>query len=75
MWLATYKPYGLEVVEHRYGAIRTRLESLAERLGGYLDGTIDDIPELMDERLRFNDAALPDMWFDRQRVATASCIK
>ncbi|KAJ3145721.1 hypothetical protein HDU89_006956 [Geranomyces variabilis] len=32
IWLTTYKPFGMEVVELRYGAIRTRLETLQDRL-------------------------------------------
>ncbi len=46
MWLATYKPFGLEVIEGRYGKLRTRLESLAARLRDYLRGRIETIPEL-----------------------------
>lgn len=46
MWLSTYKPFGLEVLEGRYGKLRTRLESLADRLKGYLAGRVDSIPEL-----------------------------
>jgi hypothetical protein len=36
MWLATYKSFGLEVIEQRYGGLRTRLESLAVRLKAYV---------------------------------------
>jgi hypothetical protein len=32
LWLKTYKPFGLEVLEIRYGGIRTRLQSLHERI-------------------------------------------
>ncbi|KAJ3017655.1 hypothetical protein HKX48_003437 [Thoreauomyces humboldtii] len=32
IWLATYKPFGMEVMESRYGAIRTRLETLQDRI-------------------------------------------
>ncbi|KAJ3282367.1 hypothetical protein HK104_010923 [Borealophlyctis nickersoniae] len=32
VWLQTYRPFGLEIIEMRYGAIRTRLESLEERV-------------------------------------------
>ena len=40
LWLATYKPFGLEVIEKRYGGLRARLESLSDRLYAYLQ---DDI--------------------------------
>ena len=46
MWLATYRPFGLEVIEGRYGALRARLQSLADRLKDYLAGKINSIPEL-----------------------------
>jgi hypothetical protein len=75
MWLATYKPFGLEVIEGRYGGIRTRLESLALRLDAYLTGEIDDIPELRETPLRFNDRPIEEQWIPYRRVTTASCIK
>ena len=45
-WLATYKPFGLEVIEKRYGGLRARLESLSDRLYAYLSGKVLEIPEL-----------------------------
>ena len=32
MWLATYRPFGLEVIEGRYMLLLARLQSLADRL-------------------------------------------
>ncbi|KAI9003251.1 glycoside hydrolase superfamily [Gaertneriomyces semiglobifer] len=32
IWLSTYKPYGSEIVEMRYGAQRTRCQTLEERV-------------------------------------------
>jgi len=75
MWLATYKPFGLEVIEQRYGGIRTRLESLAMRLNSYLSGEIADIPELKETPLRFTAQPIEEMWLPFRRVTTASCIK
>jgi hexosaminidase len=46
MWHATYKPFGWEVIEGRYGGLRARLETVRDRLLSYLDGAIDSIPEL-----------------------------
>lgn len=51
LWLSTYKPFGLEVLEARYGFVRTRLASLGERLADYLDGGAS-IPELETELRR-----------------------
>lgn len=53
MWLATYKPFGLEVVEIRYGGQITRIRSLIDRLQRYLDGQVDAIPEFDTELLRW----------------------
>ena len=74
-WLATYKPFGLEVIELRYGGQRTRLHSLAERVGAYLDGALDSIPELDAELLKIWDCPLQDLSPDRPRVQTPSTIK
>ena len=40
MWMTTYKPFGWEVIEGRYGTLMARLETLQERLDGYLAGTL-----------------------------------
>lgn len=53
MWLATYKPFGLEVIEGRYGKAITRAESLVDRLEEYIGGGIDSIPEFETELLPF----------------------
>jgi hypothetical protein len=75
MWLATYKPFGLEVMELRFGGLRTRLESLADRLDAYLAGEIAEIPELKEEILRPVDGKIEELWMPFRRVTTPSCIK
>lgn len=76
MWLSTYKPFGWEVLEHRYGGLMTRLETLEFRLQDYLADRISSIPEL--------EATLHDPWLaktkdvdttDYARVKTPSSIK
>ena len=76
MWMATYKPFGWEVIEHRYGGLRARLETVAWLVGDYLDGKRPSIPEL--------EAALHNPWagvkdtvvpVSYDRVKTPSCIK
>jgi hexosaminidase len=74
-WLATYKPFGLEVIELRYGGQRTRLESLTERLRDYLAGTVESIPELDAELLKIWDVPLKDVSPGRPRVQSPSTIK
>jgi len=75
MWLATYKPFGLEVIEQRYGGLRTRLESLSLRLDDYLSGKVDEIPELKETPLRPNDQPIEEQYLGYRRVTTASVIK
>ena len=45
-WLKTRKPFGWEVIEHRYGALMARLDTVSARLEAYLDGSVASIPEL-----------------------------
>ena len=76
MWLDTYKPFGLEVIERRYGGLRARLESLSDRLHAYLDGSVPSIPEFeVDlEKVFPEDAGdLPTVSYSR--AATPSVIK
>lgn len=76
MWLATYKPFGLEVIEGRYGGLRTRLESFEARLKAYVDGKIPSIPEFetkLEKIMEMAPGYLP--YFNHDRVATASAIK
>lgn len=46
IWLSTFKPFGLEILELRYGAIRTRTETLQDRVDAFCRFEIDSIPEL-----------------------------
>jgi len=46
IWLARNKPNGLEVIQVRFGGLLARYQELTERLGEYLDGTVEAIPEL-----------------------------
>lgn len=54
-WYKENKPYGLEVIEGRLGALRARLVEAAARIGEYLDGNIDALPELDAEKLPLSD--------------------
>lgn len=50
MWLSIYKPFGWEVIERNYGFLTLRLDTAAMRLGEYISGELEKIPELEDER-------------------------
>ncbi len=54
-WLKTNKPFGLEVLEQRYGGQCARLESMRDRLADYLSGDADTIAELDEMMLRIHD--------------------
>jgi hypothetical protein len=76
MWLATYKPFGFEVIEQRYGRIRTRLESLEMRLREYLSGKIASIPEFdakLERIYKVEPGYLPNV--SQSRLVTASFIR
>jgi hypothetical protein len=76
VWLATYKPFGLEVIESRYGGLRTRLESLSDRLYAYLSGKIGEIPELEVKLEKIGPKTPGELpYAGYARVATPSCIK
>lgn len=72
MWLATYKPFGLEVIELRYGARMTRVRSLIDRLEDFLDGKVECIPEFDTKLLRWAKDQMGIGHF--QRIATPSAI-
>jgi hypothetical protein len=45
-WLEQCKPFGLEVLQKRFAGLKIRYEELAKRLGEFLNGEIEEIPEL-----------------------------
>jgi hexosaminidase len=53
MWLDCCKPFGLEVLERRYGCLIARIESMIDRLQSHVHGKIDAIPEFETTLLTF----------------------
>ncbi len=51
IWLREANPQGLEVLEHRVGAMIQRLKSSSIRLLEYVDGNLEKIEELEEERI------------------------
>jgi hexosaminidase len=45
-WLRRNKPFGMEVVQIRFGAMTVRYKETAQRIQELLEGKIDSIPEL-----------------------------
>jgi hypothetical protein len=53
VWFANNKPLGWDVLDMRYGSLLVRIESAIEQIGDYLNGTLDRLEELEQERLPF----------------------
>lgn len=51
LWYTTNKPFGFEVIDIRYGGLRTRIDSAIYRLTEYLEGRIPRLEELEEPRL------------------------
>lgn len=51
LWLESYKPFGWEVLDLRYGGTEARICTAQERLGAYLRGEILCLEELEEPRL------------------------
>ncbi|MBE3583927.1 MAG: beta-N-acetylhexosaminidase [Limnochordaceae bacterium] len=76
VWLATYRPFGWEVIEGRYGGLLARLDTVAERLASYLEGRLEAIPELtvkLEPPMEVGPGRLPEVWYSH--VVTPSAIK
>lgn len=54
-WLKMHKPFGWEVLDIRYGGLLSRLDTAIHRIDEFIDGRIDMIDELEQERLYFHD--------------------
>lgn len=57
-WLKEYKPFGWEIQEIRLGGLRARILDCKERLIEYIDGKVENIPELEEEILPYADWGL-----------------
>ncbi len=54
-WFETYKPFGWEVLDSRYGTILSNIDTTEFRLSEYISGNERNLPELDCERLMFKD--------------------
>lgn len=53
-WLQMHKPFGWEVIDIRYGGLVNRLDTAIDRIKQFLDGEIEKIDELEQERLYYS---------------------
>lgn len=59
LWLHHNKPFGLDRLDLRFGGLKERVDRAGHRVFAYVDGTIDAIEELEEERLPFAKAEFP----------------
>ena len=53
LWFADAKPFGYELLDIRLGGVKTRLESCCRRLRSFLEGRVENLEELEQERLPY----------------------
>ena len=53
IWFEEYKPNGFEVLDIRISGVAARLRSTKERIESWLDGAVDVLEELEEERLEY----------------------
>lgn len=59
MWMLTYKAFGWEVLDIRYGGLKARIQSAGDRLIDYVEGRVAALEELEAERLIFDQNGVP----------------
>jgi hypothetical protein len=75
-WTSVYKPFGWEVIEHRYGGLSARLETVADRVEAYITGKLTKIEELEVDLLRVLPVELDRLsGIGHERLKTPSYIK
>jgi hypothetical protein len=76
LWLQLYKPFGLEVLEGRYGGLMQRLATLEDRVAAFVFSKgEEDIPELRQRLLKIFPKEDVYTLLDHARAATPSTIK
>nr|MBQ4320120.1 family 20 glycosylhydrolase [Clostridia bacterium] len=54
IWFRLYKALGWDVMDMRYGSLITRMDSAIREIKMYLDGKLEKLEELEEERLYYN---------------------
>jgi len=72
LWNYTYKPFGFEVVDGRYGIQLSRIKSAIRRIDDYINGRIKSLEELEEVRLPINGAGLTTL---HSRIYSAVATK
>lgn len=53
-WYADHKAFGWEVIDIRYGGLLSRLETARQRIHEFLEGIVEQLEELEEERLFYD---------------------
>jgi len=53
LWHKSYKPFGFEIVDARYGATMGRIKTAIMRINDFIDGNTNSLPELSEKRLPY----------------------
>jgi hypothetical protein len=68
--MGLYRPFGWEVLEHRYAAVEARLQTAADRIADLVAGRVAALEELEPEALRFTDQPLEQTVLTWSRIST-----
>jgi hexosaminidase len=58
-WFYTYKPFGWEIIDIRYGGLLARVNTAIHRITQYVNGDIKKLEELEEERMYFDLGDMP----------------
>lgn len=59
IWMQTYKAFGWEVLDIRYGGLKARIQSAGDRIMDYVAGRVQVLEELEEKRLIFDQNGIP----------------
>jgi len=74
LWHILYKPFGYEVMDLRYGALIARLDSALWRICQWTEGKIENLEELDEERLPFDNKDGAVLCLPYQRIVSSGRI-
>ncbi len=78
MWMMTYKAFGWEVLDIRYGGLMARIQSTGDRILDYVEGHVEELEELEVQRLIFDQNGVPtaplNVNASYQMIVTASAL-
>lgn len=74
LWFEINKPFGWDIYDLRYGGLIARIDTTVYRIREYLEGKVDKIGELEEEKQYYNGGPLLREIFMYDKVASANRI-